>query len=171
VRAPAFLAALPRLYWRPHERYPLVADEVGSAAPALADDLATLERELLPDFYDLDEAAQRAQNGFRLGQVVVICGGGTATALGAVQAAMGGGVAAIGIAEALVAGALTGTVAYVRGRQARQEYYTSRLKAEQLRGEYFLFLGRIAPFDGDDADRRLASLRETVSTIVGEGAP
>jgi Protein of unknown function (DUF4231) len=135
--------------------------------PALGPDFEILERELLPDFYELDDAALCAENTFRLGQLFVIVGGATATSLGAVQAALGGGVTAIGIAEALVAGALAGAVSYVRGRDAQREYFTSRLKAERLRGEYFLFLGRVRPYDTDDDDR-LARLRSQVDGITSE---
>jgi hypothetical protein len=136
--------------------------------PALAPDLQILERELLPDFYELDEAALRAENTFHLGQLFVILGGAVATSLGAAQAALGGGVTAIGIAEALVAGALAGAVSYVRGRDAQRDYFTSRLKAERLRGEYFLFLGRVPPYDTDGDDDRLARLRSQVDGITSE---
>ena len=165
---PAFFAQRPRLFWRHDERYPLVSEELRAAAPALAADFAVLDRELLPDFYELDEAALRAQNSFRLGRVFLILGGTTATWLGALQAALGGGVAALGIAEALVAGTLAAGVAYVRGRQAQREYFTTRLKAERLRGEYFLFLGRVAPYDVDDDAERGRRLREQVSMIEAE---
>jgi hypothetical protein len=164
---PALLASLPRLRWRGGRRYPLVRAEVASALPALVQDFEILDRELLPDFYQLDEAALRAQNTFRLGQLCVIVGGATATSLGAVQAALGGGVIAIGIVEALVAGALAGAATYVRGRDAQREYFTTRLKAERLRGEFFLFLGRTRPYDSDDDDR-LARLRERVAAITSE---
>jgi Protein of unknown function (DUF4231) len=164
----ALLSTLPRPRWKPGARYPLVPSEVRAAAPALAEDLDILESELVPDFYLLDEAALRAQNTFRLGQVIVILGGAAATALGAVQAALGGGVAEIAIAEALAAGALTGAVAYVRGRNAQADYFTSRLKAERLRSEYFVFLGRVAPYDAPEAEQRLARLRERVGQIAAE---
>jgi Protein of unknown function (DUF4231) len=165
---PAFLALRPRLFWRPGERYPLVSPELRDASPALAEDFGILERELLPDFYELDEGALQAQNTFRLTQIFVIVGGATTTLLGAVQAALGGGVTEIGIAEALVAGMLAAAVAYVRGRQAQREYFTTRLKAEQLRSEYFLFLARVPPYDMDDDDERLRGLRDQVSKIGAE---
>jgi hypothetical protein len=165
---PALLASLPRLRWRGGRRYPLVRPELAGASPALAPDFEILERELLPDFYRLDEAALRAQNTFRLGQLFVIVGGAIATSLGAVQAALGGGVTAIGIAEALVAGSLAGAATYVRGREAQRDYFTTRLKAERLRGEFFLFLGRTRPYDSDDDDHRLARLREQVAVITTE---
>lgn len=165
---PALLASLPRLRRRSYGRDPLVRPEVRDTASALAPDIEILERELLPDFYDLDEAALRAENTFHLGQLLVIIGGAVATSLGAVQAALGGGVTAIGITEALVAGALAGAVTYVRGRDAQRDYFTSRLKAERLRGEYFLFLGRVRPYDTDDDGDRLARLRRQVGAITSE---
>jgi hypothetical protein len=167
---PALVTSLPRLRWRPAPPTPLVRADVRAAAPTLADDLELLDRELLPDFHEFDEAALRAQNTFRLGQVIVIVGGAVATALGAVQAALGAGVAEIGIAEALVAGALAGAVAYVRGRQAQREYFTTRLRAERLRSEYFLFLARATPYDTPDAALRLGRLRERVGQVAGEDA-
>ena len=167
---PALVTSLPRLRWRPPPRGPLVPPDARAAAPALADDLELLDRELLPDFHEFDEAALRAQNTFRLGQVTVIVGGAVATALGAVQSALGAGVAEIGIAEALVAGALAGAVAYVRGREAQREYFTNRLRAERLRSEYFLFLARTPPYDTPSAAVRLGRLRERLGRIGGEDA-
>jgi Protein of unknown function (DUF4231) len=162
---PALLKTFPRPRFQPRPRYPLVSPKDRDAAPELAGDLEILDRELLPDFYELDEEALRAQNTFRLGQVVVILGGAAATALGAAHAALGGGIVEIAIAEALVSGALTGAVAYVRGRQAQQEYFTTRLKAERLRSEFFLFLGRLEPYRGAD---RVARLRERVAQVATE---
>jgi hypothetical protein len=101
---------------------------------------------------------------------LVIVGGAAATSLGAVQAALGGGVPVIGITEAVLAGALAASVTYVRARQAQREYFTTRLKAERLRGEYFLFLGRVHPYDLDDAKERVLRLREQVNKIVAEEA-
>jgi Protein of unknown function (DUF4231) len=165
---PALIASLPHLRPRAHRRDPLVPPELRDAVPALAPDLEILERELMPDFYDLDGAALRAENSYRLGQLFVIVGGAVATSLGAVQAALGGGVTAIGVAEALVAGALAGALSYVRDRDAQHDYFTSRLKAERLRGEYFLFLGHVRPYDTDDDDDRLARLRSQVDGIASE---
>jgi hypothetical protein len=165
---PAFLASLPRPRWRPGERYPLVPPEVRDASPALEEDFDVLERELLPDFYEFDEAALRAQNSFRLGQLFIIVGGAVATALGLVQAALGGGVTEIGVAEAVTAGTLAAAVTYVRGQHAQREYFTNRLKAERLRGEYFLFLGCVAPYDADRSEERSRRLRDEVSKIAAE---
>ena len=168
---PTSLAQVPRLRWRPGVREPLVKPEVRAAAPALEPDFEILDAELLPTFHELDEGALRAQNDFRLGRILIILGSALATALGAVQAALGGGVMALGVAEAIVAGAFAAVVAFVRGREAQKEYFTGRLKAERLRGEYFLFLGRIAPYEtGDDDDRRSLLHRRVAEIEVGDTA-
>jgi hypothetical protein len=166
MRAPAVFGSLPRLVYRPAERHPLVAPELRAAAPALAEDIDLLDRELLPEFHDLDERALRAQNAFRLAQLFVIVGGAAATVLGAVQAASGGGETAIGVAEALVAGVLAATVAHLRATQPQKEYFTSRLKAERLRGEYFIFLARLPPYDAEDEAERLRRLRARVDAVA-----
>jgi hypothetical protein len=160
-------AALPRLRWRPGDRLPLVPQRSREAAPALAEDFEVLDRELLPTFYEFDETALRAQNTFRRSQLFIIVGGLMAASLGAAQAALGGGVTAIGITEALVAGALATTTTYVRGRHTQQEYFTARLKAERLRSEYFLYLGRIEPYDVAGHDR-VITLRQQVADIEEE---
>jgi hypothetical protein len=162
------LARLPRIRWRPGAPDPLVQPNVRAAAPALQPDFDVLEAELLPTFYELDENALRAQNDFRLGQLLIIVGSTVATALGAVQAALGGGITEIGVAEALVAGALAAIVAFVRGREAQKEYFTARLKAERLRGEYFFFLGRVTPYDIDDDEERRLLLHRRVAQIEVE---
>jgi hypothetical protein len=162
---PAFLTQRPRLMWRPGERRPLVSAEQRATAPALADDFTALDDILLPVFHRLDEDALRSQNSFRLGQVVIILGGSLATALASVQAALGGGVTALGVAGALVSGALAAVVSYVRAREAQKEYLTARLKAERLRREYFRYLGRLAPYDAGDLR---SSLRAQVDAIEYE---
>ena len=158
----AFLTQRPRLVWRAAEPYPLVEQDLRDASPALADDFAALDEVLVPVFNALEADALEAQNSFRIGQVLIIVGGSLATALGAVQAALGGGVTALGVAAAIVSGVLAAVVTYVRGRDAQREYFTTRLKAERLRGEYFLFLGHLPPYDADDQAQRLAQLREQV---------
>ncbi len=162
---PTFLARAPQLRWRPGAREPLVKPEMRAAAPALEPDFGVLETELLPTFHELDEQALRAQNDYRLGRIMIILGSAVATALGAVQAALGGGETAIGVAEAIVAGAFAAVVAFVRGREAQKEYFTARLKAERLRGEYFSFLGRVAPYEVDDDEERRSLLHRRVAEI------
>ena len=164
----ALSAALPRLRWRPGDPQPLVPLRSREAAPALAEDFDVLDRELLPIFHEFDDAALRTQNAFRRSQMFIIVGGLTASSLGAVQAAAGGGVLSIGIAEALCAGALAAVMTYARGLRPQEEYLTARLKAERLRGEYFLFLGRVDPYNADRNDERVRTLRRQIATIAAE---
>jgi hypothetical protein len=42
------------------------------------------------------------------------------------------------------------------------------LKAERLRGEYFLFLARVPPYDVDDDEERARRLHERVGAIQAE---
>jgi Protein of unknown function (DUF4231) len=164
----ALSAALPRFRWRAADPQPLVPLPAREAAPALAEEFEVLDRELLPTFHELDQTALRAQNTFRRGQLFVIVGGLAAASLGAAQAAVGGGVLAIGIAEALCAGTLAAVTTYARGRRPQEEYLTARLKAERLRGEYFLFLGRVDPYDASGKDARVQTLRRRVAAIEAE---
>jgi hypothetical protein len=122
----------------------------------------------MPAFGRLDEAASRAQNTFRLERLALIFGGAVATSLGAVQASVGGGVAALALIQATLAGGLS-IVAFVAGaRRSQQAYLTSRLKAERLRGEYFLFLVRHGPYA--DEGGRTAALAARVEEIEAEEA-
>jgi len=168
--SPAFLTQRPKLRWKPGEPYPLVDKELRPQWPALEEDFTTLDEILVPVYDELDADALRAQNSFRRGQVMLIGGGSVATALGAVQAALGGGSLAIGILGAIVAGFLATVTTIVRAQDAQKQYFTTRLKAERLRGEYFLFLGRVAPYDDADQAKRRAALRNQVDAIELEEA-
>lgn len=141
----------PYLRWRPKEGEQIVPPEAKANCPAFADDFELLERELMPHFRELDNEALRAQNQFRLEQVALIFGGALATALGAVQAALTNAVWP-GIVEAALAAGLAAVALRARALKAQEHYFTNRLKAETLRGEYFLFLGQVGRY----ADHRLA---------------
>lgn len=169
LRRPALFKQLPHLWWRPAEEQQLVPLHDQSKYPALASDFAVLAQELLPQFRQLDNDAMRMQNQFRRLEIIMILGGILATILGAVQTARAYD-AWPGIAEAILTGTL-GIVAYVvRERRPQQTYFTSRLKAELLRGEYFLYLGRISPYaDVPDPLRQLK--RRVAGIVVGEESP
>jgi hypothetical protein len=144
----ALFRRFPRLQWRPKEGEQIVPREVQATYPALAEDFALLEHELLPHFRELDNAALHAQNQFRLEQVALILGGTLATVLGAMQTLL---LEAVwpGIAEAVLASGLTAVAFRAQALRAQERYFTNRLKAETLRGEYFRFLGRIGPYAED----------------------
>jgi hypothetical protein len=165
LRSVALFSQLPRLQWRPGPSQPLVSESTLARCPDLHDDVELLQRELMPEFHALDQESLQTQNAFRLGQLALIAGGAIAAALGAAQAAVGGGVITLAVLEAVVAGALAGLTVYIRGRNAQREFFTSRLRAERLRAEYFLVLARAGEYanvaDGEVPDvlrRRLQAI-------------
>jgi hypothetical protein len=61
-----------------------------------------------PRFRKLDHRARILQNQFWRQHLALIIGGLVATSLGAIQAAVGGGVEALAVAQALLTGGLPG---------------------------------------------------------------
>jgi hypothetical protein len=165
LRTLPLFSSLPRLRWKPGSSQPFVSDATLARCPALRADVDLLEQELVPQFRRLDEKSLRTQNTFRLGQLSLIVGGTAAAALGAVQTALGGGVVALAIPEAVLAGLLAGAAVYIRGRNAQREYFTARLKAERLRAEYFLVLAHAGDYAGVDDSERLRFLRRRIRAI------
>ena len=162
----------PRLFRKKGESYPIIEPAVRVEYPALAGDFEVLDKELMPYFWELDEEALAEQNRFRLAQVTVIGGTAIATTLGAVQAAWPGWKWP-GFAEAVLAALLAAVIMQARTLKTHENYFTNRLKAEMLRGEYFLFLGRSAPYNSDaervsNLVRRVAEIR--VKEINNESA-
>jgi Protein of unknown function (DUF4231) len=157
---------LPMLRWRPKEGEQIVPREAQATYPALAEDFAFLERELLLPSRELDNEALSAQNQFRLEQVALILGGTLATVLGAVQASLPN-AAWPGIVEAVLAAGLTAAAFRAQVLRAQERYFTNRLKAEMLRGEYFLFLGRIGPY-AEDRERLQQLIRRVAEVKAGE---
>ena len=117
----------------------------------------------MPGFRALDSEALATQNQFRLEQFLLIMGGILATLLGVLQTALAA-ARWPGIAESILASVLAALAMRSRTLNAQQRYLTTRLRAETLRGEYFLFLGRI----GDYADEatRTQRLKRRVDEIT-----
>lgn len=162
----ALFKRLPRLRWRPKEGAQIVPLDVQTNYPTFADDFEWLEQELMPHFRELDNDALRAQNQFRLEEVFLIFGGAFATTLGAMQAAFAN-VVWPGIVEAVLAASLAAIALRARALKAQERYFTTRLKAETLRGEYFLFLGRIGPY-AEDRYRAQRLIRRIAEVKAGE---
>ena len=155
---------LPSLRWHPPRDQQIVSMEVQKQSPLFADDFKTLDDELMPYFRELDAEALRVQNQFRLDQVTLIFGATLATILGAVHASLGGTPAVwTGIIQSVLAAALSAVAMRLQGTHAQERYFTDRLKAEKLRGEYFLFLGRVGNYA--DEQQRLPSLIRRVTDI------
>jgi hypothetical protein len=53
-----------------------------------------------------------------------------------------------------------------RALKTHESYFTSRLKAESLRGEYFMFLGQAEPYNSDGD--RVPNLIRRVADITAE---
>jgi hypothetical protein len=155
----------PRFFWKDEERKNIVDPGIRGQYPELGGDFEVLDAQLMPYFWELDDDAKRSQNQFRREQVILILGTALATILGAIQAARPAEKWP-GIAEAVLAAALAAVILSARTLGTHESYFTNRLKAERLRGEYFLFLGRSEPYS-NDADR-LSNLVLRVAEIRAE---
>jgi hypothetical protein len=161
----ALFKRLPMLFWRPRKDNQIVAPEIQNNYPDFKADFDVLEQNLLPYFRELDNEALRAQNQFRRQQIILIVGGVIASTLGAVQAALSEAKWP-GISEAGLTAFLTMVAFFARELNAQKHYFANRLKAETLRGEYFLFLGRMGSY-ANDADR-VPNLIRRVADIESE---
>lgn len=175
-RRPAMLQHFPRLRW-PHQEPvesvdPLKFDPILHAPfpPALvhdyAADLDVLGRHLLPQYLFEDREALRAQNEFRRDQIILIIGGVIATGLAALPAVLRGD--AWSVAAAIFTAFLAAWASRSRDLASHERWRTSRLKAELLRGEYFLYLGRARPYDVEGCRNR--NLMRRVAEIRSGGA-
>lgn len=132
---------------------------------AFADDFLILDEVLVPAYMRLDQEAIIRQNAYRWMYVILIFGGALATILGVARLEFA--VEAIGLAGALAA-AIAGSISLaLRALHYHERYLNARLAAEQLRGEYFLFLGRLGPYA--DTATRLTHLKNRVAGIKHEG--
>ena len=164
-RAPALLQRFPVPWKRLTPDYPLVSSLLRADLPMLEDELAYLDREIVPRFRKIDYAAVRAQHSFRLAGVALIIGGAIATSLGAAQTAAGGGSLGVGIAEAVVAAAVAGITVYARGRRFQQTYLNNRVAAERMKSQYYLYITRAGIYGVDDEAERNRRLRGALDKI------
>jgi Protein of unknown function (DUF4231) len=144
----------------------LVKPENRNTYSAFTDDFKTLDNELLPFFRDFDNEALRSQNAYRGMYVILILGGALVTILGITQIAFidTSWIGIVGSAVALVLGVVT-TMSNRFNNQKR--YLNSRLAAERLRSEYFLFLGRFDTYASDQD--RIQNLKKRVADIKAKG--
>ena len=153
-RRPALLYRFPKIFWRPaidkdwDSDWRVVQDQDRKQYAALDKDLAVWDDLVKPRFRRLDHTAQILQNQFWRQNVMLIAGGLVATSLGAIQAALGGGVVGIAVVQAVLTGALAGLTVLIRSRRAQQGYLTARLKAERIKSEFFMFLARAGDYEG-----------------------
>jgi 4-amino-4-deoxy-L-arabinose transferase-like glycosyltransferase len=165
LKLPALVRRFPAVPFTPASLPVLPADVPGTAA-SLEGDAQAVREMLEPAFELADTAALRAQNRFRLVQVVVIGLGALAAIFGAVQSGVGDDAHWPGVVQAVAAG-IAGAVALWRASyRAQRVYLDQRLCAERLRGEAFLLLGRVG-YPADDAAAH-EHLRRRVAQIVSE---
>lgn len=168
IHRPALLARFPKIFWRPSvdgewaDDWPVVRQGQLEEYPALRDDLAVWCEQLESRFRRLDHRARILQNQFWRQHLALIAGGLVATSLGAVQAAVGGGVVGLAVAQAVLAGALAGLTVLIRSRGSQQGYLTDRLRAERVKSEFFLFLARVGDYAAGDP---VAMLQQQVGEI------
>ena len=169
-RRPALLERFPRpFWWRPDpdsewaDDWPVLRVGAEARYPCLASDFRLWAEACEQRFRRLDHEAQVRQHQFWRQQVTLLLGGLVATALGAYQAARGGGNLSVALAQALVTGLLTALTAYARARRAQQAYLTARLKAERIKSEFFLFLARAGAYAETDPEDRLRQQVEQIA--------
>jgi uncharacterized protein DUF4231 len=143
------------------ELAPLVKDT--GKYPALAADLKILDDVLVPSYHKHDREAIKLQNAHWWTYVILIVGGAIATILGILQLAIS--VEGIGIAGAIIAAFLGCATLALNSFHYQERYMNSRLAAEELRGEYFLFLGRLGQYS-EKSQVRIEALKERVSAIT-----
>ncbi len=165
----ALFKRFPKLRRVEDEPYlPIRKEATQAEYPTLQGDFAILKKYLLPVFDRFDKQAQRTQNWYWLSQVILIFGGMSATILGALQALLSSQPWP-GIVEAVLAVILTTVAQIGREQNFQSRYFHSRVTAEALRGEYFQFLGRLAPYGDEDDDARIQHLQDRVREMESEG--
>jgi hypothetical protein len=175
-RRPALLVHFPKFRWpepdpvdavNPREFDPILyAPFPPDLVHDYSADLDVLGKHLLPQYLYEDREATRSQNEFRRDQVILIIGGVIATGLAALPAS------ARWDGWSVIAGIFTAFLAAWASRsrdlESQERWRTSRLKAELLRGEYFLYLGRAKPYDVEGCRNR--NLMRRVAEIRSGGA-
>ncbi|MBO0860951.1 MAG: DUF4231 domain-containing protein [Chloracidobacterium sp.] len=157
----------PILLWKPRINEQIVPLDQRKEFPALEDDFKILDEQLMDNFRRMDNEALMAQNQFRLQQIILIVGAVMTSSLGAIQAAMPETARWPGLIEAVIAAMLTAVAFIAKRTEPQKKYFSNRLKAETLRGEYFLFLGHLGAYK-DDASR-VHKLIQRVAEIESEG--
>lgn len=164
-RRPALLVRFPGFRRKPGR--PVVDRQDLEGFPLLAEDLGLWAELHEERFRRLDDRAQHLQNQFWRQHVVLIIGGLVATSLGAVQAAAGSGYVVLAVIQAVLVGVLAGVTVLVRSRRAQQGYIAARLKAERMRSELYLFLGRVGHYAGPQPADRLQEQIDDIEAAEG----
>jgi hypothetical protein len=160
MKRPAVLVRFPRLR-SPRHSHPLLAADVGARYPALAADVAVVERVVQPPFAEADGKALAHQNRHRQFQSALILGSALLSGFGGLQALFpeqrwpGVVLAVLGLVLASV-GQLTAQL------DPLKQFLDERIKAERLRSAAFRFLARVGRYSGADRADRLGHAVEQI---------
>jgi hypothetical protein len=163
---PALIRRLPRLRYNPPAVQPLVPEGARGNYPQLRSDLNVVDATLQPAFATLDAEAGKAQNRHRLLRLAIILGATTATLLGVWQTA-DDGAAVAGVLETIVSGAVAALAWLMRKRRYHRKFLHTRLAAERLRAECFLFLARTSGYEGDSPSKTLVERVKAIERDSG----
>ncbi len=154
-----------------------MVDTEGSKA--LRDDLAELEQHLLPHMWRLNQEALFYQNHYYLYQWTFIITTFLTTALASITVFAYNSNADVwlglfhltdflGVLTA-IASALAAGVSYLGANETpQQKWFNARIKTENLRSTYFLFLARQTPFAIDNTAERVRQLQlKTLEVLEG----
>jgi hypothetical protein len=152
----------PRLLYTPKQSSKLIDPAVRADHPALAHQFAEIESLVDPAYEELDQAALRSQNWYRLLATSLIVVGGIATVVGGLQGVFKAEAGVFGGIETAL-GIVLAVLAYVLRQSSMQKRYVrERLAAERVRGEPFLYLTGSGPYvDAADPDELLRARVET----------
>jgi hypothetical protein len=159
----------PKLRYKRGTSYALIPDDVAPSYPDLAPDLEAIAEIVFPTYEGFDQDALVHQNAYRRQQIYLIVFGLLATAAGGLQAIDDGLKVYLGILEAVLGAVLFFLAWLLRNAGEQKLYVQARLAAERLRGEGFLYLMRVGPYETED-DREEV-LRSRVETLAQEPQP
>lgn len=134
--------------------------------PIIVQDISDLKEHLLRTFFELDHKAKYYQNTYYLYQWVFVWGAFFTTLLGtlaAFTASTETGLTRLFSILTAIVGAITAYFNALSNRSRPSERWAkTRTLAEELRGQYFKYLARIAPYDTPE---RVQILRENVMQV------
>ena len=164
MRRPTLLRRFPSLR-APGPSQPVLPADTATRYPALAEDVAVLERLVGEEFANSDHAALVEQNRYRRQQVVLALGAALLTGLGGLQAVMPDqrwpGIVLVVLGLVLTA---VGRTAGELGTFER--FLDERVKAERLRAMHFRYLSRTGRYAGPD--RAIVLERAVLAVKDGE---
>jgi ABC-type Fe3+-siderophore transport system permease subunit len=138
-----------------------------STYPMFDADFKTLDKELMPFFRQFDEEAIISQYRYRRIYVFIIFGSALTAMLAIVQIAFIN-TSGLDVTEGILAAVLTVASVFLSKFSPHNRYMNTRLAAERLRSEYFLFLGHLDHYANDHDRVRNLIMRVAEIKMGGE---